>query len=240
MALKRTKPWTNVVRMLLVERDGNKCNRCGKLGEEVTLDVHHVDGNRNNHSPPNLRLLCHRCNVIECWKIRILRKWRPRRELYPWLHGSSEREKTHGPSSPDEACEQTPPPPPNGCQNGSDLELNERECEREITDEDVEGCVGEEMRNEEVVKVVEESSEFRVAMEKEPEFRNWCIERILSDMGLTVHEALYEGAEVVGLSPVTTRRYLMKLTCPAGPMIIGNGKRGHQRLELREGYWDGG
>lgn len=54
-------------RECLKQRDGNKCSLCSALGERENLEVDHIDGNRSNNSPENLRLLCHPCNVAE-WR----------------------------------------------------------------------------------------------------------------------------------------------------------------------------
>lgn len=42
---------------------GPICERCGFVPEHVCqLDVHHVDGDRTNNSPANLRTLCANCH----------------------------------------------------------------------------------------------------------------------------------------------------------------------------------
>ena len=43
----------------------NRCEICGIdswNGKELQLELHHVDGNRNNHSLDNLMLLCPNCH----------------------------------------------------------------------------------------------------------------------------------------------------------------------------------
>lgn len=47
------------------ERDGYKCNRCNLtewLGDPISLDLDHIDGNNKNNLPYNLRLLCPNCH----------------------------------------------------------------------------------------------------------------------------------------------------------------------------------
>ena len=50
------------------ERDGFKCQLCGMTQEQCieefdcTLDVHHIDYCKTNHSPNNLISLCHSCH----------------------------------------------------------------------------------------------------------------------------------------------------------------------------------
>ena len=46
-------------------RDGYKCSHCGLcewLGESISLDLDHIDGNNKNNLPINLRLLCPNCH----------------------------------------------------------------------------------------------------------------------------------------------------------------------------------
>lgn len=47
------------------ERDGYKCNCCNLtewLGNPISLDLDHIDGNNKNNLPYNLRLLCPNCH----------------------------------------------------------------------------------------------------------------------------------------------------------------------------------
>jgi hypothetical protein len=46
--------------MALALRDGEKCKSCSQTGKELVID--HIDGNRQNENPANLRLLCRSCN----------------------------------------------------------------------------------------------------------------------------------------------------------------------------------
>lgn len=44
-----------------------KCECCGNsewMGQPITLELHHIDGNRQNNSLENLRLLCPNCHSI--------------------------------------------------------------------------------------------------------------------------------------------------------------------------------
>ena len=43
----------------------NKCERCGMtewLGDDVPLELHHVDGNHHNNNLDNLMILCSNCH----------------------------------------------------------------------------------------------------------------------------------------------------------------------------------
>ena len=50
---------------ILVERDGNKCTKCGIVdwnNKPIRLWVDHVDGNPTNNMPYNFRLVCPNCD----------------------------------------------------------------------------------------------------------------------------------------------------------------------------------
>lgn len=62
---------SKMIRRYLTERDGYICamvatEECGwnweKFGDGVILDVDHIDGDRRNHLPVNLRFLCPNCH----------------------------------------------------------------------------------------------------------------------------------------------------------------------------------
>ena len=46
-------------RALVLAHFGNKCQRCGSTKD---LELHHIDGNRENNNPSNLILLCLKCH----------------------------------------------------------------------------------------------------------------------------------------------------------------------------------
>lgn len=60
---------TNKVRRKLLE-EGYKqyrCECCGNnewLGQPIPLEVHHIDGNRNNNTIENFQLLCPNCHAF--------------------------------------------------------------------------------------------------------------------------------------------------------------------------------
>jgi 5-methylcytosine-specific restriction endonuclease McrA len=55
---------------VLLLRDGLKeyrCESCGQtewLGQPIPLELHHIDGNRNNNQLSNLQLLCANCHAL--------------------------------------------------------------------------------------------------------------------------------------------------------------------------------
>jgi len=53
------------LRMYLIDNNGYRCSEC-KLdywnGQKITLEVHHIDGNRNNNNLKNVILLCPNCH----------------------------------------------------------------------------------------------------------------------------------------------------------------------------------
>jgi len=69
-----------------------------------------------------------------------------------------------------------------------------------------------------------ESAEIEIARDAEPRYRKWLFERTGKAEPLYAQEAIYGGAEVIGISPVTARRYLGKVTSPQGPYWIATVK----------------
>jgi len=229
------------VRWFLAARDGWRCAVCGASSAEVPLEIDHMDGDPANWAPDNLRLLCHRDNVNEYW-----RKIKQRTQLQPAPRTApsevlAQAESLNQPQDNlvvDESGEKSLA----RSLNHATTSLREDQtsptggakwsvCERENL------AGGDDVRVERQVSVVDESPEMRVNREKEPLFRSRCIELSLRQSGLTLDQALHEVSEIVRISPVTARRYLKKMTSRAGPLVLGEGPRGHQRLLLRESYW---
>lgn len=75
------------------------------------------------------------------------------------------------------------------------------------------------------------SAEMKVAEEKEPLYVSWLYDNIDRKAGLTFWQALYEGSDRIGISPVTARRYLMKKL--ATTFKLGPGPRGHKLIQWR-------
>ena len=44
-------------------RDGFRCQQCGLSNRRAVLQVHHIDGNSQNHDLSNLVTLCHACHA---------------------------------------------------------------------------------------------------------------------------------------------------------------------------------
>src|SRR3989344_252861 len=64
-----TKNISKHLRRFLTEKYGEICSRCGwheknKHTDKVPLEVDHVDGNADNNSESNLRLLCPNCHAL--------------------------------------------------------------------------------------------------------------------------------------------------------------------------------
>jgi len=229
------------VRQFLAARDGWRCAVCGASTAEVPLEIDHIDGDCGNWAPENLRLLCHRDNVKECW-----RKIKERTRLQPPARTTpsevlAQAESLNQPEENlvvDENGEKSFPRSLNHATTSRREDVVSPAggakwsvCERENL------TGGDDVRVDRQVSVVDESPEMRVNREKEPLFRSRCIELSLRHSGLTLDQALHEVAEIIQISPVTARRYLKKMTSRAGPLFLGEGPRGHQRLLLRESYW---
>lgn len=57
------------IRNYLIEQVGNKCSQCGwnqvnPISNKCPLEVDHIDGNSENCSPENLRVLCPNCHSL--------------------------------------------------------------------------------------------------------------------------------------------------------------------------------
>jgi 5-methylcytosine-specific restriction endonuclease McrA len=59
---------TETLRKYLIENTGYFCVRCKNTGEwqgeKLSLEIDHIDGNRNNNVPSNLRFLCPNCHSL--------------------------------------------------------------------------------------------------------------------------------------------------------------------------------
>jgi len=87
----------------------------------------------------------------------------------------------------------------------------------------------------------EASAELRLNREKEPAYRIALMRKILTTPeGVPRDWAVNALAEQIGISPVTSRRYLAKICSENGPLSLvpGTGKLAHSSvLRLREGWF---
>jgi len=233
----------------LLQRDGPFCKGgCGRCEPEEVLTIDHVDGDPANNDPMNLRMMCRSCQMKARWKqvkeVLSAQKNIPVDMGSQLLQDAKNRKlidiggentlKTDGALSSENSSNQ-------GDSVTSMPEKGIQKIEFSGRVEDGGGgkeSVDEVGRGERLLAVGDESPEMRVSREKEPLFRGWVVDSVVTrHEGLTIRDAVTEGAEVVGVSPNTTRRWLSKLTSPVGPLKIGEGSRGLQRLLLREEYW---
>ena len=71
-------------------------------------------------------------------------------------------------------------------------------------------------------------SEIKINRTKEPLFRKYAEEEVKSNVQVLEQELIYSGAEKLGLSPITTDRYLKKMYSSAGKL---------QRIKTKEEYY---
>lgn len=57
-----TTSWTKTLKLSIRERDNFTCQVCGKLQQNITFPVHHIDYNKKNCDPENLITLCSSCH----------------------------------------------------------------------------------------------------------------------------------------------------------------------------------
>jgi hypothetical protein len=87
---------------------------------------------------------------------------------------------------------------------------------------------------------LEQSMEVRINREKEPWFRSELFNRILtSKEPVVLDEAIFGISEKIGISPITARRYLQKMTSADGPLRILESKGIGLYLSIREEFWRG-
>lgn len=69
---EQLKDWSKYTRASnlkkhLIKLKGHECEKCHNklwLNEQITLEVHHIDGNKTNNNLDNLQLLCPNCHSI--------------------------------------------------------------------------------------------------------------------------------------------------------------------------------
>ena len=79
----------------------------------------------------------------------------------------------------------------------------------------------------------EGSPEMQANLLYEVPFRRWLMRKVRTEGGYDRTTAIAEGAEVVGCSPLTTARYITKLTSPSGPLLEIDDALCHRILVLK-------
>ncbi len=207
----------------------------------LILQVHHVDGNIENHSLDNLRLACSHCNTLEYWKLAgKLERKKSRRTL----RGLALRMRYQDLVKRDrDACWYCKKP---GKVMADSVQV-EREKRREIS-------VGQPASLPAIaLTVTADSAPFANASEfstqkndkVKPAFRKWVIDicRRLGPGEWYPWSALEEdGAETFDVETVTTGRYLRRLTSNPGPCqrekrLTGDGKKAEWFVRLKREFY---
>lgn len=76
--------------------------------------------------------------------------------------------------------------------------------------------------------------EMRENRRMEPRFRRWIFQKVLSLGNVRYEEALNAGAEYVGASTETVKRYLRKMTSSTGMYEVRNDAQGYPYIHLKE------
>ena len=79
----------------------------------------------------------------------------------------------------------------------------------------------------------EGSPEMQANLLYEVEFRRWLMYKVTTEGSYDRTTAAAEGAELVGCSPLTTARYITKLTSPSGPLMEMDDALYHRILVLK-------
>lgn len=79
----------------------------------------------------------------------------------------------------------------------------------------------------------EGSSEMQANLLYEVKFRRWLMRKVTTEGVYDRTTAIAEGAELVGCSPLTTARYITKLTSPSGPLMEMDDALYHRVLVLK-------
>lgn len=83
---KGTIKWSGTLKKVMIELRGEQCESCGTiewLGQKLSLQVHHKDGNAGNNLPDNLSLLCPNCHSLtETFGARNRGRGRKSRGIY--------------------------------------------------------------------------------------------------------------------------------------------------------------
>jgi len=68
-------------RKRVILEQNNKCNRCGInewLGNPITLELDHKNGDRNKNNRSNLEALCPNCHAqTDTWRGRNIKRYNP-------------------------------------------------------------------------------------------------------------------------------------------------------------------
>jgi len=221
----------------LVARDGEHCRDCKLTPADLTLgylDIDHVDENDENWEPENLALRCRSCNVAK------QNRARSHTQIGVFPNGPNGARPTAFPTARESVGRGRPG---GGSQSSPGVETCV--CDRCV-------CDNTDVRNSPAAPGSANMRARRGAIDFEsgsPEMhanglyedkaRSWLVDLVAAHGEVLKRDAINAGAEFVGCSPMTIRRYIDKLTSLFGPLVETRDAAGRVVIVTRFGHQDG-
>ena len=216
---KSERKW---VYRLLVERDGEWCQDCKLTPADLTLgtlDIDHVDEDEENWDEDNLALRCRSCNVAKGNRARSHSQIDmfpnnpngPRPTAHPTARKSVGRSRAGGGSQSSPGVET--------CVCAKCVCEHTDVLNRTDVPNSPDGPGSANMRARRgAIDFESGSPEMHANGLYEDKARSWLVDMVAAHEALLKRDAINSGAEYVGCSPATIRRYIDKLTSLLGPL----------------------
>ena len=186
----------------IVERDGHRCAACGVPGPtgKRSLEIDHVDNDKENGAWGNLQLLCKPCNVTKRNKFQaelaeLGREYRRQR------HDYRRQRHPNGDFAPEGQQRGIVPPPSDCVRNFSHTHTAQAARSLKL-----------------LLGYEQGSSELQANLSYEMPWLSWITQKLHELGHMTIKEAKNGGALAVGCSPFTASRYLDKYSSSEGPL----------------------